>query len=116
MKHLAPRLVAGAAIALLARAAPLTAQEDFMSADLERPLLVEDAFPLKFLEWVGSLPGRWQGMTPADRCRGTAFAHGAENRPVIGYRSRRFANPTSPSPRMPSSAALGTGMTLDPPM
>ncbi len=51
MKHLAPRLVAGSAIALLAHAAPLAAQEDFMSADLERPLLVEDAFPLKFREW-----------------------------------------------------------------
>ena len=51
MKHLAPRLVAGAAISLLVHAAPLAAQEDFMSADLERPLLVEDAFPLKFREW-----------------------------------------------------------------
>lgn len=40
-----------ALIVLLAGAPPLSGQEDFMSSDLDRPLLVEDAFPLKFREW-----------------------------------------------------------------
>lgn len=30
---------------------PAGAQEDFRAADLDRPILVEDAFPVKFREW-----------------------------------------------------------------
>ncbi len=51
MRQSARCLVAAGVIALLAPGVPLSAQEDFMSADLERPLLVEDAFPLKLREW-----------------------------------------------------------------
>ncbi len=36
---------------LAASAAPLSAQEDFRSLDLERPTKLEDAFPLKYREW-----------------------------------------------------------------
>ena len=30
---------------------PLAGQEDFRAADLDRPILVEDAYPVKFREW-----------------------------------------------------------------
>lgn len=47
-------ILAGAATALGligGEAAPATAQEDFRAADLDRPLMVEDAYPIKFREW-----------------------------------------------------------------
>ncbi len=48
-------LVAGAFASL---APPLEAQEDFRSADLDRPILVEDAFPAKLHEWELELGAR----------------------------------------------------------
>jgi hypothetical protein len=38
-------------LAAIAGVSPLAAQEDFRSADLGRPILVEDAYPLKLYEW-----------------------------------------------------------------
>ncbi len=40
-----------ATLALAGAASPLMAQEDFRAADLDRPILVEDAFPAKLHEW-----------------------------------------------------------------
>lgn len=39
------------AVAIVSLAAPLEAQDDFRAADLDRPILVEDAFPAKLHEW-----------------------------------------------------------------
>lgn len=39
------------ASAALSFATPLAGQEDFRSADLDHPILVEDAYPLKLREW-----------------------------------------------------------------
>lgn len=40
-----------ATVALLTVNAPVSGQEDFRAADLDRPTRVEDAFPIKYREW-----------------------------------------------------------------
>ncbi|MEN8145810.1 MAG: hypothetical protein ABFS14_12775 [Gemmatimonadota bacterium] len=46
------------AVAVVSLTAPLEAQEDFRAADLDRPILVEDAFPAKLHEWEVELGAR----------------------------------------------------------
>lgn len=48
----------GALLATGAFAPPVRAQEDFRNADLGRPLLTEDAYPLKLREWEVELGAR----------------------------------------------------------
>ncbi|MFQ5890771.1 MAG: hypothetical protein ACE5JR_12060 [Gemmatimonadota bacterium] len=43
--------VAAGLAAIAGSVSPVTAQEDFRSADLDRPIQVEDAYPVKFREW-----------------------------------------------------------------
>lgn len=49
-------IVAGALV--LAPVAALEAQEDFRAADADRPILVEDAIPLKLREWEAAFGSR----------------------------------------------------------
>lgn len=54
-------LVMTAALAMAAALvlpAPLEAQEDFRAADADRPILVEDAIPLKLREWEAAFGSR----------------------------------------------------------
>lgn len=58
------RVAACAATALLAVSTTGRAQEDFRNADPDRPLRVEDAYPLKYREWeleIGTRPELSEG-------------------------------------------------------
>jgi hypothetical protein len=46
------------ALALALFAVPAAAQHDFRSSDQDRPIRVEDAYPLEFLEWEWQVGGR----------------------------------------------------------
>lgn len=53
-------LASGMALTMTALAAPtaLRAQEDFRAVDADRPIRVEDAYPVKYLEWEWQLGSR----------------------------------------------------------
>ncbi len=64
-----PTLVmAGLLAAAVAAVRPAAAQEDFRSADPDRPIRVEDAYPLKYLEW------EWEIGTETRLAEGGTYA------------------------------------------
>lgn len=65
MTRVRASLIAASTMAtLLSAAAPGAAQEDFRNVDADRPIRVEDAYPLKYREWeleLGARPALQEG-------------------------------------------------------